>query len=254
MIYGYFDESGESGDGHFVVAGFVGKRKDWKTFISLWREAKEDHGPLHLKDMRLGSSGKRYGRLLERLGEVPHKANLHAFAGSCKTSDYSSKIKGTIAEITLAGYNLALVSMIDAVLESKKIPKRDRIEFVFEDQFVFAEQRAQHFRKLRSLEKYKSHHGLSRIAKDSSQAKDILLEAADYLSYAVLQQLINPESQKSRLTESILRSRVEHTVITEDNTSQLLAIVYGEDLSKIPKMDKAKKKFILRNLDKYYSG
>jgi hypothetical protein len=34
MIFGYFDESGESGEGFFVVAGFVGRRKDWKNFLS----------------------------------------------------------------------------------------------------------------------------------------------------------------------------------------------------------------------------
>lgn len=189
MIFGYFDESGESGDGHFVVAGFVGRRKDWKSFLRLWKEAKGDHGPLHLKEMRLGSAAapRRYAEFLDKLGSVPHEARLHAFAGSCRTSDYADKVKGTIAAITMAGYNLALVSLIDAVLQSKKLPKRDRIEFIFEDQLEFGELRTQNFRKFRNLDQYKTHHGLSRIAKDSSQAKDILLEASDYLSYAILQ-------------------------------------------------------------------
>jgi hypothetical protein len=155
----------------------------------------------------------------------------------------------------MAGYNVALVSLINAVLESKQIPKRDRIEFIFEDQIEFSQARTQNFNQFRKLERYKSHHGLSRIARDSSQAKDIILEASDYLSYAVLQQLIDPESQKSKLTEPILRpAKVEHTVITEENTSQLLELVYGSDLSTIPKMDKAKRKFILKNMGEYYSG
>jgi hypothetical protein len=257
MIFGYFDESGETGDGHFVVAGFVGRRKDWKNFLPLWKEAKGDHGPLHLKDMRLGSplAPKRHGKLLERLGAIPHKSNLLPFAGSVRTSDYAAQVKGTVAELTMAGYNVALVSLINAVLESKQIPRRDRIEFIFEDQIEFSQLRTQNFNKFRKLDRYKSHHGLSRIARDSSQAKDIVLEASDYLSYAVLQQLVDPESQKSKLTEHILRpSKVEHTEITEENTAQLLEVVYGNDLSQIPKMDKAKKKFILRNMDEYYSG
>ncbi|MEO6815527.1 MAG: hypothetical protein ABI177_02400, partial [Edaphobacter sp.] len=161
MIFGYFDESGETGDGHFVVAGFVGKRKDWNVFLSLWKEAKGDHGPLHLKEMRLGSSGKRYGRLLERLGGVPHQAKLLPFAGSVRTSDYAAHVKGTIAELTMAGYNVALVSLINAVLESKQIPKRDRIDFIFEDQIEFSQLRTQNFNKFRKLDRYKSHHGLS---------------------------------------------------------------------------------------------
>lgn len=248
MIFGYFDESGESGEGHFVVAGFVGRHRDWETYLQLWKEAKGDHGQLHLKEMRLGSSTapRRYGKLLDRLGSVPHQANLHPFAGSVRTSDYADKVKGTIAEITMAGYNVALVSLINAVLESKKIPKRARIEFTFEDQIQFADLRTQNFHKFRKLERYKAHHGLSRIARDRSQAKDTVLEAADYLSYAVLQQLVDPESQKSKLTEPILRpSKVEHTQITEENSAQLLAAVFGNDLSKIPKMDKGKKKYIM---------
>jgi hypothetical protein len=49
-------------------------------------------------------------------------------------------------------------------------------------------------------------------------------------------------------------AKVEHTLITEENTSQLLGSVYVSDLSQIPKMDKAKRKFILKHMDEYFSG
>jgi len=54
MIFGYFDESGESGDGFFVVAGFVGRRKDWKNFLMLWQKELGDRPPLHLKKIAHG--------------------------------------------------------------------------------------------------------------------------------------------------------------------------------------------------------
>jgi hypothetical protein len=254
MIFGYFDESGEPGPGYFVVSGFVGKRKDWQTYSRLWKEAKGSFGPLHLAKMRLGSkvAPQRYGDLLLRLGSIPQQANLQAFAGSVRTSDYVSKVQGTIAEITMAGYNVALVSLLNAVLESHKIPKRERVEFIFEDQFEFAELRAQNFRKFRKLDRYKTHHGLSRIGEDKSMAKDELLEASDYLSYAILQQLIDPESQKSKLTEPILKSaKTEHTQITEEDSAELLKVVFGDDLSQIPKMDRLKKRFIRSKIANY---
>src|SRR5664279_5558765 len=73
MIFGYFDESGDKGVDFVVVAGFVGRLKDWKRFLKLWRKELGDRPSLHLADMRLGSiaGAKRHGDLLRRLGSVP---------------------------------------------------------------------------------------------------------------------------------------------------------------------------------------
>jgi len=249
MIFGYFDESGENGDGFFVVAGFVGRRKDWRKFLGLWREGLAGRPSLHLADMRLGSSKAptRHGDLLLRLGSIPHKSNLHAFAGSVRTSDYADKIKGTIAEIGLSGYSVALVAMVDAILESKRISKQDRIEFTFEDQVHFAITRAATFRDLRQAKHYKTHHGKSRVGNDSAMAASPILEASDYLSYAILQQLIDPGSQKAKLTAPILEASqpIDHVEITKDNVEQLIKHVYSDHGEEIPKMGREKRAFIL---------
>jgi hypothetical protein len=254
MIFGYFDESGENGDGFFVVAGFVGRRKDWKKFLELWREGLAGRPSLHLADMRLGSSKAptRHGDLLLRLGSIPHKTNLHAFAGSVRTSEYADKIKGTIAEIGLAGYSVSLVAMVDAILESKNLPKRDRIEFAFEDQLQFAIPRAAMFRSLRQSEKYRPHHGKSRISKDSAMEKSPLLEASDYLAYAILQQLIDPDSQKSRLTAPILEASkpIAHVQVTKENMNYLIDHVYGDHGGEIPTMGREKRAYILDKMKK----
>jgi hypothetical protein len=254
MIFGYFDESGEKGDGFVVVAGLVGRRKDWKKFLKLWRQELGDRPSLHLAEMRLGSSKatKRHGDLLLRLGSVPSQANLRAFAGSVRTVHYADKIKGTIAEIGLAGYSIALTAMVDAVLESKLLPKRERIEFTFEDQIQFAVPRAATFHSFRQVEKYKTHHGKSRVGKDSAMEKSPLLEASDYLAYAILQQLIDPDSQKAKITAPILEANkpIGHVEVTRENVDYLIDHVYADYGEEIPMMDREKRAFILEEMKK----
>jgi hypothetical protein len=254
MIFGYFDESGEKGDGFFVVAGFVGRLEDWKNFLKLWRKELGGRPSLHLAEMRLSSAKaiKRHGDLLLRLGSVPSGANLRGFAGSVGTAPYAGKIKGTIAEIGLAGYSVALTAMIDAILESKLLPKRERIEFTFEDQVQFAVPRAALFRGFRQSEKYKTCHGKSRVGKDSAMEKSPLLEASDYLAYAILQQLMDPDSQKARITAPILEGSkpISHVEITKENVDRLIEHVYADYGEEIPMMDREKRAFILEEMKK----
>jgi hypothetical protein len=253
MIFGYFDESGETGDGFVVVAGLVGRQEDWKYFLKLWQKELDGRPSLHLAEMRLGSSkaAKRHGDLLHRLGSVPTRANLHAFAGSVRTGDYTDKTKGTIAEIGLAGYNVALHALIDAVLESKRLPKRERIDFTFEDQIQFAVPRAAAFHSFRQSEKYKICHGKSRVG-DSAMAKCPLLGASDYLAYAILQQLIDPDSQKARITAPILEASkpIGHVDVTKENVDYLIEHVYADYGDEIPMMAREKRAFILNGLKK----
>ena len=254
MFFGYFDESGENGDGFFVVAGFVGRLEDWKKFLKLWRKELGGKQSLHLKAMHLGSpkAVKRHGDLLLRLGSVPSQANLRAFAGSVGTAHYAGKVKGTIAQIGLAGYNVALVAMVDAVLESKLLPKREQIEFTFEDQVKFAVQRAATLHGFRQAEKYKTCHGKSRVGKDSAMEKGALLEASDYLAYAILQQLIDPTSPKAKITAPILEASkpIGHSEVTKENVDYLIGDVYGDHGEEIPTMDWQKRSYIIEEMKK----
>lgn len=249
MIFGYFDESGENGDGFFVVAGFVGRLEDWKKYLKLWRKQMGSKPSLHLADMRLGhqNAPRRHGDLLRRLGSVPSQANLIAFAGSVQTSAHADRIKGTVAELGLNGYSIALTAMVDAVLQSRKLPKRQRIEFTFEDLPQFAVSRATTFYDLRQDDEYKTCNGKSRIGKDSAMEKSPLLEASDYLAYAVLQHLINPDSQRAKLTSPILEASkpIGHVEITKDNVEYLMGTVYGDHEGPLPAMDRDKKAYIL---------
>jgi hypothetical protein len=252
VLLGYFDESCEMGDGFVVVAGFVGRIADWKKYLKLWHQEMGDVQSLHLKEMRLGSSAgfRRYGDLLRRLGSVPYQAGLHAFAGSVRTAPYASRIKGTIAAIGLAGYNVALAAMLDAILESRMLPKREKIDFIFEEQTVFTVHRAATIHGFRHAERYRTCQGKSRIGRDSAMGKGPLLEASDYLAYAILQQLVNSDSERARATAPILEASKPmcHTEVTKENVDDLLAQVYGEHGQEIPAMDRDKRAFILQKL------
>ena len=142
--------------------------------------------------------------------------------------------------------------MIDAVLESKLFPKRERIEFTFEDQKEFAVPRAATFRSFRQAEKYKTLHGKSRVGKDSAMGKSPLLEASDYLAYALLQQLIDHDSPKARLTAPIIEASkpIGHAEVTEENVDYLMEYVYADYGEQIPLMDRNKRAFILEEMKK----
>jgi hypothetical protein len=256
MIHGYFDESGKGG--YYVVAGFVGRKSDWKKFVPLWLEALGDSGPLHIKTMRLGSkyARQRSGSLLERLGAVPKQANLRAFAGVVKTSDYRHRVKGTIVDIQMTGYSVALTAMIDAILESKLIPKRDRIEFNFEEHVEYAVPRAKALKSWREIPKYRTHHGKSRIGKDSSMEKGTLLEASDYLAYAVIQHLIDETSQQAELTSPILRENkpINVTELNKENADTLIQFAIDHHGGHLPAMDREMRAVMIERMKAEVNG
>jgi hypothetical protein len=140
--------------------------------------------------------------------------------------------------------------MVDAILHSDQIPKRERIEFAFEDQKEFVTARASTFSSFRNAKEFKTHHGKSRVAKDSSMEKGPLLEASDYLAHAILQQLLDPSSQKAALTAPILELNqpIQHTEVTNENIDDLIETVFeGEE---IPTMDRDVRAHILEQMRK----
>jgi hypothetical protein len=167
-----------------------------------------------------------------------------------RTTDYIHRTKGTIAEIVMAGYPIALSAMVDAILHSD-LPKGDRIEFIFEEQVAFAYARASAFSYWRKMPEYRTHHGKSRIGKDSSIEKpSTLLQASDYLAYAILQHLINPDSQKAKLSSPILQefSQVDHRELAKTQADYLLDYFIQHTGSELAPMDRDKKKYLTKRM------
>lgn len=258
MIFGYFDESGEQEDGYVVVAGFIGKKRSWEKYVREWLQVTEGR-PLHMKTLRLGSSNaeRRYRQRLERLGPIPKQVGLRPFVGSVRTKDYKHLTQGTIGELALTGYYVALHALVDGVLKSD-LPRQDRIEFIFEEHKESAVAREIAFALFRQMPAHKAHHGLSRIAKVSSMEKSTKLEASDYLAYAALYQLIDPNSQQADLTSPILRAygRIDHCHAGGVQIRDLIQIYLDETgRSELPRIDKDRKAFIKQRLkDKLGEG
>lgn len=254
MIFGYFDESFEVPEGFVVLAGFVGNKRSWKEYVRRWDEVLNGY-PLHMRKLRLGGKNaeRRWGEKLELLGAIPKEVGLRPFAGSVRISDYRHLIKGTIADIVLAGYPVALLAMLDAILNSD-LPSRDRIELIFEQQTVFAVDRERTIALVRKMPQHIIHHGKSRIAKSSSIEKSILLEASDYLAYAVLYQLINPNSQQAVLTSPILRAYgkpIPHHATAEYQIIETIkAFREGMEESELSQIDRDRKAYIKHWLKK----
>lgn len=257
MIYGYFDESENADTGYMVVAGFVATKKCWEEYVRQWAEVTQRR-PLHIKNMRLGGKhGERQREKLERLGAIPKRVGLKPFVGSVRTGEYRHLTTGTTADLVLNGYTVALLAMVDAILESD-LPKKERIEFIFEQQKIYAVARERVFESFRQMPKYKAHHGLSRIAKSSSMEKSIILEASDYLAYATLYELLEPTSQQARLTAPILREyggRVNHKRVDKSQIMELLRI-HAEESGHIelPQIDRNRKAYIKEMLKKDLEG
>jgi hypothetical protein len=246
MIYGYFDETEEAG--YSVVAGFVGRKNAWKSLVKEWIKV-SDGKPIHLKAMRLGhnKAPSRHGELLRKLGLLPAQCKVRPFVGYVKTSDYFPGIKGTTAELVLKGYMASLLAMVDCMMESD-LRKTDRIEFLFEEKFEFATARAQLFEDLYRMPEYKiGDSGRSRIAKFSTLPKSTILEPSDYLSHAVWQSLVDPESQQARLTAPILESfdHIDSKTIAKEQIEGLMGVsLLSQGRTSFPAMDRYRKAFI----------
>ncbi len=137
---------------------------------------------------------------------------------------------------------MAMTAMIDAVLDSD-IPKRDRIEFFFEQRAAAGVGAAHAFYDFERSAFFKAHHGKSRIAKHSFIPKTTILEPSDYLAYASVQQLIDPESQQARLTSPILDAypRIDSKQLSLEQAQYLLSYSLPSGL---PSMDSDKKAYL----------
>lgn len=246
MIYGYFDES--EGADYTVVAGLIGRKNSWKSLVREWTKATRGE-PVHLIDMRLGSNKAeaRYGPLLRNLGPIPARYKLRPFVGVVKTSDYLHRIKGTTAELALAGYMVALIAMIDAVMESD-LRKTDRIQFIFEVKSAYAVARDRAYEYLRRMPEYMTGpYGKSRIARFATQEKSTILEPSDYLAHAILQHYIDENSQKAKLTAPIIDAynHIDQKKVDKTQVDYLLS----QSLARLgdtgfPILDKDRKAFI----------
>lgn len=200
------DESIDDRTGLCVVAGYLGNKRQWLEYVDAWCKARHPRKSIHVSGMRLGSkkAEKRYGDVLHRLGGVPEQCRLRAFSGSICRKDYQDKVSGTVLEVLMEGYVLAILALMDVVAEN--IHPNERIEVFFEEQETHAALRERAMISWRKLHRTKS--GWSVLARWGSIPKGTLTEASDYLCYALQQYFSDPTSQKATLTAPILEQDI----------------------------------------------
>jgi hypothetical protein len=200
MLTAYLDESVESPHGYTVMAGFLGNESQWKVFTEKWKSALRPKRHLHMRKLRW--NGDRHKRMLEDLAAVPYECGLLSMYSSVKVSEYEDKIPKFKTKAFAKGYFVTLVGLAASVLHA--IPKNERVEFVFEEQREFAAVREHALGIIATSPVLRRKQGNSALAKWSSVPKSSLLEPSDYLAYAVMQNLVDPKSIRSRLCLPIL--------------------------------------------------
>lgn len=93
-ITAYLDESGHSGLGHVVVAGFFANESQWAAFAPAWEQALKPRKSLHMRKLRWKHS--RAQRLLAKLGPIPYKYDLRPVFGSVFVKDYYDLVENTL--------------------------------------------------------------------------------------------------------------------------------------------------------------
>ncbi len=203
MLTAYLDESIESPRGYTVMAGFLGNKKQWTQFAEEWKKALLPRRNLHMADLRWKND--RHKEMLEKLGPIPHKCGLRPLYSSVAFTK---------------GYFITLVGLTASVLLT--IPKGDRIEFIFEEQTEFAAVREHALSLMANKPILCGKRGKSALAKWSSVPRSSLLEQSDYLAYAVMQNLVDANSNKSRLCLPILAGKAIGGRMGKDAVSKIL--------------------------------
>lgn len=205
----YIDETLDAPDGGCIVAGYVGRSSDWKSYQVEWKKARGKRNSLHLADMHLGSESapRKYEDLLKRLALVPKSCKLRPFVGSICEEDYKhhEMVAGTVLETIMVGYALAILALMDRI--AAHLRPDERIEVVFEQRAGFSSQRERAMICWNGLPHHRTSSGKPIVSKWGEVEKCIWTEASDYLCYALRQRAIDRNSQKAILTSPILEAQ-----------------------------------------------
>jgi hypothetical protein len=230
MLTAYFDESMENGDGHVVVAGFMGNKSSWVRCVRIWRRVLKKHGrtSIHLKELRF--NGDRHKELLSDLGKIPAQCGLRLIYGAVNVGAYKPAIAGTVMEVASAGYIFAFqIALLSALW---KTPKGQRLEVVCEHQLEFNARRDNVCIACSMMPAHQNLSGTSKLAKWSSVPKSTILEPSDFLAFAILKKLTESNGIKAKLCEPIFDNKLHHgKIMTAKRSNEILAECLAEDPS-----------------------
>lgn len=197
MLTIYLDESGHESPEHVVIAGFVGTDEQWNSFAPDWKATLGVRPGLHMKRLRWNHAANTQRDLAE-LGAVPYRHGLRATVGAVRVSDYADMIRNPIEDKIVRGYMLALYPIVVEML--MLTDKSLRLKWVFEEQTQYERLVRAIFRNFTHLKCKERLAGVEFVPKGST----MLTQPADFLAYAVLQKLRDPNSDRAKMCSPIL--------------------------------------------------
>ncbi|HKD62298.1 MAG TPA: DUF3800 domain-containing protein [Terracidiphilus sp.] len=201
MLTAYLDESGHDRKDFALIAGFLGNAEQWEKCEEDWIAALGSRRHLHMNSLQW-SKEQRVGRLLARLGPIPHAAGLTALYAVARVADYEDLIDGTHMQKLMKGYQICVLGIVNLLMQDTS--PNETFKTVFENQNEYANSVVQMHKGSREC----APDGRKRWASVEFVEKDdtVLTEPADYLAYALLQQARDPQSTRTRLCFPILQN------------------------------------------------
>lgn len=159
-----------------------------------------------MKELRWNKKNKRTKLLLEKLGPIPHNSGLVPIWARLKVSDYADLVgENTVSRKLHHGYFIA-AQCLGLMLLTYVQQLNERIKIVFEYNEHFAPLLPLVIRLYGEVFPFftkdgvRCMSGVEMVPKDST----CLTQPADYLAYARLQQLRDPQSLRTRWCSPIL--------------------------------------------------
>lgn len=204
-ITAYLDESGHSGLGHVVVAGFFENESQWAAFAPAWEQALKPRKSLHMRKLRWKHSQAQ--RLLAKLGPIPYKYDLRPVFGSVFVKDYYDLVENTLHRVRLGGYVSSFFSIIEAL--NRLCPGHETVRIVCEIQKQyesFLRNMFWNFTRILAHPTKPYFKSIDFVTKDET----MLTQPADYLAFAIAKYLEDPKSKKTVWSRPIVHGQDIH--------------------------------------------
>lgn len=195
----YLDESGHEADGFVVIAGFLGSERQWSAFEQDWLANLGNTTAFHIRRLRWGKLATK--QRLARLAAIPHRHGLLPVVGAVKVSDYQDLPANNAESYSTQGYLIALFPIVIELLRAT--PSTEKIEWIFEEQGQYEREARNILRVLGGTLGQHRFGAISFVTKETT----CRTQPADFLSFAVLQDLRNPASEKAEWCRPILGDR-----------------------------------------------
>lgn len=223
MYTAYLDETGIHDNNWIFIAGFIGKKEHWDSFVPRWKIGLGKRKQLHMHELRWGNKSKPTERLLARLGPIPKSCGLRPVVGGIKYSDYQDLIEGTIIQQSAQAYFLCMIALVSSIL--KFLPPDERVELVFAEQSKYKERALfalsaiqDLINKNPTLHVYRTSDGISKLAgyRFTPYEGTCLFEPADFYAAALAHNFRDAKSKKAKWSSPILNDQdIGHVILRE---------------------------------------